>query len=219
MLAEFLNRNIMPLVHSEQIDANSTLLLWSLTETESELRALLGSPYNFEDLVYITHPQKVREWLASRLLLKYLAEKFGIYYEGTHKDEHGKAFLVNNDSHISLTHTAAYVAAVMHRHSPVGIDMEKMSEKLIRTARKFLSPAEEELGGSDIKRLCMYWSAKEALYKMYGKKKISFKEAIYIHPFSDEDQEVGGTLTDSPRIISARIRIFWLEDYCLAIAL
>lgn len=209
----------MPLVHSEKIEENSTLLLWKLIENETDLRNNLGSTYNYTDLNAITHPQKKREWLASRLLVKTLAEQFGIFYEGTHKDEHGKAFLVNNDSHISITHTADYVAAVINSYSPVGIDMEKTDEKLRRTAKKYLSDTEFTDARDNLSSLCVYWCAKEALYKLYGKKKISFKDSIYIHAFFEAENQVYGILTDDDRIINSRIHLRWFDTYCLAIAL
>ena len=211
----------MPLVHSEKIEENSTLLLWSLTESEPELRESLGSAYNFKDLESISHPQKIREWLASRLLIKTLAEQTGRFYEGTHKDKHGKAFLVNNDSHISITHTADYVAAVINPLTPVGIDMEKMSEKLQRTSRKFLSESEQTHAGDDLSALCIYWCAKEAIYKQYGKKKISFKNDITVQQFSAADKEISGTLRDEEEgiVVHSRIVLHWVENHCLAIAL
>ena len=211
----------MPLVHSGKIDENSTLLLWKLTESETELRKALGNMYNYSDLEAISHPQKIREWLASRILLKMLAEQFGIFYEGTHKDEHGKAFLINNNSHISLTHTLDYVAAVIKLSSAVGIDMEKMSDKLRRTARKFLSDAEFEHANNELSVLCIYWCAKEAIYKQYGKKKISFKNDITVQQFSAADKEISGTLRDEEEgiIVHSRIVLHWVENHCLAIAL
>ena len=211
----------MPLVHSEKIEENSTLLLWSLTESEPELRKSLGSAYNFKDLESISHPQKIREWLASRLLIKTLAEQTGRFYEGTHKDKHGKAFLVNNDSHISITHTADYVAAVINPLTPVGIDMEKMSEKLQRTSRKFLSESEQTHAGDDLSALCIYWCAKEAIYKLYGKKKISFKESIFIERFSSGAIQISASLTDpeEKRTVYSPVHLRWFGDYCLAIAI
>jgi 4'-phosphopantetheinyl transferase len=209
----------MPLVHSEKIDANTTLLLWHLTESEKELTETLGSVNNLDELALISHPQKIREWLASRLLIKKLVEEFGIVYEGLHKDEHGKAFLVNNGSHISLTHTADYVAAVINLTSSVGIDMEKKSDKLVRTARKFLSNGEYEHAGDDMTRLCIYWCAKEAVYKLYGKKKISFKDDIRILAFEADQYLISGTLSDDEKVITSQIQLLWIDDHCLAIAL
>ncbi|WP_031530389.1 4'-phosphopantetheinyl transferase family protein [Dyadobacter crusticola] len=209
----------MPLVHSEMIEETCTLLLWKLTETETELRENLGNRFNIEELNNISHPQKVREWLASRMLIKTLAERFGIAYVGLHKDEHGKAFLIDNESHISITHTSEFVAVAINPSAAVGIDMEKSDAKLQRTANKYLSPEEFAHAENDISRLSIYWCAKEALYKMYGKKKISFKEAIRIQPFSVEQVLAEGKLTDEDKIVSSRIHIRWFDGHCLAIAL
>jgi 4'-phosphopantetheinyl transferase len=210
----------MPLVHSEKIEETSTLLLWELTETESELHESLGFWYNLVDLDSISHPQKRREWMASRILIKILVEQFGLNYEGTHKDEHGKAFLVNNASHISITHTFDYVAAVINATAPVGIDMEKTDLKLQRTAGKFLSFPEFDHAGNQLEVLCMYWCAKEALYKRYGKKKISFKKSIFIKPFNKFQQTIEGILSDEDEDlkVKSQIHVRWFDDYCLAVS-
>ncbi|MCE7071533.1 4'-phosphopantetheinyl transferase superfamily protein [Dyadobacter sp. CY327] len=209
----------MPLVHSEMIEESSTLLLWELTETETELKETLGYAYNADELSAITHPQKLREWLASRLLIKIIAEQFDINYIGTYKDEHGKAFLIDNDSHISITHTNDFVAVAINPPAAVGIDMEKMDAKLQRTSKKYLSQPEFEHAGDEIALLCMYWCAKEALYKLYGKKKVSFKDSIYIEPFDKDALLLKGKLTDLGRDIEANITVRWFDQHCLAIAL
>lgn len=209
----------MPLVHSEMIEETCTLLLWKLTETETELRGMLGNSYITEELDAISHPQKVREWLASRLLIKTLAEQFGIAYVGLHKDEHGKAFLINNDSHISITHTFEFVAVALNPFAAVGIDMEKCDEKLQRTSSKYLSGPEFIHASNNISLLCMYWSAKEALYKLYGKKKISFKNSIRINPFSYSAEILDGYLTDDTLVLNSRVHLRWFDNHCLAIAL
>ncbi|TLU99066.1 4'-phosphopantetheinyl transferase family protein [Dyadobacter luticola] len=209
----------MPLVHSELIGETCTLLLWKLTETEVELREMLGKSYISQELDAISHPQKVREWLASRLLIKTLAEQFGIAYVGLHKDEHGKAFLIDNDSHISITHTFDFVAVALNPFAAVGIDMEKCDEKLQRTSSKYLSVPEFEHAANEIDTLCMYWCAKEALYKLYGKKKISFKDSIRISHFEKSDELLEGRLTDETLIVTSKIYVRWFDRHCLAISL
>lgn len=213
------NSITMPLVHSEKIEDSSTLLLWKLTETEAELQTALGNGFNQEELDKISHPQKKREWLASRMLIKTLAEQFGINYVGIHKDEHGKAFLIDNDSHISITHTAEFVAVAINPAAAVGIDMEKTDPKLQRTSKKYLSPPEYDHAQDEMDRLCMYWCAKEALYKLYGKKKISFRDSIFISPFQNVDILLRGQLTDEDLIVPSNIYVRWFDGHCLAIAL
>jgi len=209
----------MPLVHSEKIEETSTLLVWKLTETEAELQYNLGNGFNQQELGKISHPQKKREWLASRMLIKTLAEQFGINYVGIHKDEHGKAFLIDNDSHISITHTFDFVAVAINPAAAVGIDMEKVDPKLQRTSGKYLSPPEFAHANEEMSRLCMYWCAKEALYKLYGKKKISFKDSIFIEPFEEADIILKGKLTDEELEVRSNIYVRWFDSHCLAISL
>lgn len=209
----------MPLVHSEKIEETSTLLVWKLTETENELREMLDSHYNFGDLDTISHPQKKREWLASRLLIKILTEELGEIYKGTYKDDHGKVFLFHDNAHISITHTFDYVAAILDPSKPVGIDMEKLDAKLQRTAKKFLNEDELLHASDETDLLAMYWCSKEAIYKLYGKNRVSFKDDIRVVSFSSQDTVLTGWVNGGSEIVNSRFHMRWFEDYCLAIAI
>ncbi|HEV7350665.1 4'-phosphopantetheinyl transferase family protein [Telluribacter sp.] len=210
----------MPLHYSETLAGDCRILLWKLEENEDSLRALLPVTDDHTELATITHPQKRREWLAGRVLIKTLAEQqLTTSYKGMWKDEHGKPFLVDSTCPISITHTVDYVAGVLHEHRPVGIDMEKIHPKLIRTAPKYLSEAELAHAGEDVAKLCIYWCAKEALYKLHGRKKVSFKDAIAIESFEVTSTTLYGTLTEADLRVSARVHIRWVKDYCLAVAL
>ncbi|GAB2788221.1 hypothetical protein GCM10027275_36310 [Rhabdobacter roseus] len=208
----------MPLVHYEPLLQSGQLLLWKLDESTEELRTLYALPYNQEELRGISHPQKVREWLAGRLVIRQLAERAGINYQGLRKDEHGKPFLVGSSCPISVTHSLDYVAAVLHPDRPVGIDMEKKHEKLIRTSSKYLSEAELLQAGGDVAKLCMYWCAKEALFKLNGRQKVSFRDHIRIAPFEEDSLRLDGTLTDDGVVRSAALYVQWVGSYCLVIA-
>jgi 4'-phosphopantetheinyl transferase len=208
----------MPLVHSEKIEETSTLLVWNLTETENELSGMLDSPHNSFELNSISHPQKKREWMASRLLIKILTEEFGSIYKGTYKDDHGKVFLSQQDAHISITHTHDYVAAILDPVKPVGIDMEKLDPKLRRTAKKFLNDQELAHASDDLTLLAMYWCAKEAIYKLYGKTKVSFKDDIQVLSFSSADEELSGFIKAESLTVHSKFHLRWFGEYCLAIA-
>ena len=210
----------MPIVIEKQYSNESTLAVWKIEESHEVLQALLPSEILTDaELAGISHAQKQIEFFCSRLVIKYLADKLGIQYLGIKKDEFGKPYLVGSDWQFSLTHTADYVAVVMHKCQPLGIDMEKPSEKLLKIAHKFLSETERTDAASDLDKLCIYWSAKEALYKLYGKRKVIFIDNLLITPFGKHQQVINGRLKindidQTYQIIVEKIDQYYLVTVC-----
>ena len=128
------------------------------------------------ELATISHPVQRIEWLACRVAIRQLVEAEGMTYAGLQKDEFGKPHLVGSPGHISLSHTAGWAAAVLHRFRPVGIDVEPIREQFRRVVPRVLSASEIAHANNDPKRLAVYWCAKEALYKLYGKRQLAFRE-------------------------------------------
>jgi 4'-phosphopantetheinyl transferase len=78
------------------------------------------------------------------------------------------------------------VAALTDIRKSVGIDLEQIKKKLLKIGPRVLHPAElEDAGENEIKH-CLYWCAKEALVKVYGKKDLIFSEHLLIEPFKLE---------------------------------
>src|ERR1041385_8804798 len=169
----------MPLVRSEMTDEGSAWGLWQINETEEELsyEALESCP---EDIIA---PSKRKEFLAGRALVKTLAEKVGVSYTGIRYDEQGKPYLKDQSHEISLSHSSPYVAAQIHPTEAVGIDIEQPKEKLLRVAPRVLSSSEESDAGDDVVKHCVYWCAKEAMYKLYGKRGLHFNSQLNLDPF------------------------------------
>jgi phosphopantetheinyl transferase len=65
----------------------------------------------------------------------------------------------------------------------VGIDLEQPKEKLLKVAPRVLSNEELIDAGTDIVKHCIYWCAKEALYKLDGKGGLHFSTQLLIKPF------------------------------------
>lgn len=178
----------MPLTKIENIDHNSSWALWEINEPVAEL--LVQSTLSSQDdeaFRAIRHPKKSEELLAGRLAANALAVYLGIPYSGLYKDECNKPYLINSSFHISITHSHPYAAAVIHKYKPTGIDIEKPQPKLLKIAHKFLNPAELDDARSDIAKLCVYWCAKETLYKIYGRQKLLFRENLFVEPFVIDD--------------------------------
>lgn len=182
----------MALVHYEVINPDASWGVWQIDESEEELLNLL-QPSGSDKIHFdsIQHDRIRLESIASRMIVKALAERFGVEYQGIFKNKNGKPFLYNSPNHISYSHTERFAAAIIHRDRPCGIDMEHIQEKMLRVSSRFLSLPELENSEKDLEKICIYWCAKEAMYKLYNLKDAEFKGNLKILPF---DKQAKGIL-------------------------
>ncbi|MCA4896690.1 MAG: 4'-phosphopantetheinyl transferase superfamily protein [Cytophagales bacterium] len=174
----------MPLYKLKNTGTESAWGIWKVEESAEEL-AFTAFEEAPEGIIHLT---KRLEWLASRVLVRTLLEQNDLPYSGIHKDEFGKPFLRELTHHISLSHAYPYVAVQLDRYKSVGIDIEQPTEKLLRIAPRVLSLEELDNAGSDIRKHCVYWCAKEALYKVYGKRGLHFASQLLVEPFILEEK-------------------------------
>ncbi|HET9487057.1 MAG TPA: hypothetical protein VFO54_06470, partial [Chryseosolibacter sp.] len=99
--------------------------IWGYWKIEEDERSLaLEVP--FETIPHaLTNPLKRLEFIAGRVLIKTLLDTWETPFDGLTKDEFGKPFLAGSHMKISLSHSYPYVAAILHRHKNVGIDLEQ----------------------------------------------------------------------------------------------
>jgi 4'-phosphopantetheinyl transferase len=169
----------MPLLKIENTGSQSGWAIWLIEESEQEL-AFSSFEQCPEEII---SPQKRLEWLAGRALIKALVEENGLIYSGIHKDEFGKPFLRDLSHQISLSHSYPHVGAQLDLNQAVGIDLEQPKEKLLTIAHRVLSPIELSDAAKDLNKHCIYWCAKEAMYKIYGKKGLHFSHQLNVEPF------------------------------------
>lgn len=155
--------------------------LWHIRETEETLIAQIQDFETIPD--NIKHEQKRLEFCVGRVLAKTLLEKLGGSFEGIIKDEFGKPFFKNSTHQLSLSHSYPYVGALIHKSKSAGIDVEQIKGKLLKIAPRIMHPQELQDAGTDEIKHCIYWCAKEALVKIYGKKDLTFAENLVISPF------------------------------------
>ena len=172
----------MPQVKMQKLGKESGWALWYISETEEELSMAAGASCPEE----IINMQKRLEWLAGRALVKTLVELNGLSYSGIRKDEFGKPFLRELPHHISLSHSYPYVAGQIDLTHVVGIDVEQPKEKLLHIAHRIMNAEELKDAGTNITKHCIYWCAKETLYKIYGKRGLHFNEHLNLKPFELE---------------------------------
>jgi 4'-phosphopantetheinyl transferase EntD len=152
----------------------------------AELSLLCGDASLVEyALTHFKSESRRCEWLAARMLIRELrGDSAVVLYT-----PEGKPLLADASEHISISHTEGYVAVAFHKHSDVGVDIERRGEKILKLRRRFMSVAEEDaLDRADEQTsLLLHWSAKEAFYKIIGNRGGSFFENFLISPFRLSD--------------------------------
>lgn len=151
-----------------------------MTETLNELRALLpdsGDMYATELNVFKSDSRKT-EWLAVRVLLYTLTGKMLpiCYHPG------GKPYFADGKAHLSISHTGGYVAVIVSETNEVGIDIEKISERVHKVAHKFVRDDEclPEEPAQKTQALLLIWSAKETMFKCMNEEAVDFREHLHV---------------------------------------
>lgn len=137
-------------------------------------------PPHFEPYIaQLTHPKRLHEWVASRLLLEQISGKNIIEVSISAQ---GKPYFTNGGGFFSISHNVNTVAVVWHPHQEVGIDIETLRPQVLKIRQKFLSEREMNMiAPYDVKAHTAFWCAKEALYKLYGFKELQFNKDIILH--------------------------------------
>jgi len=181
----------MPLVKHIQINETCQLALWKITE---ELDDLLNdvslSHEELDRLNGFGSLARKKEFVTTRVLLKSLLGR-GIFIEN---NKHGKPSLINSDFDISISHSKNYVGVMVGLDHDLALDIEYLSDRVFRIAKRFLSEEELTAISESDKQLHIYqhWCAKECLIKLYGKKDVLLIKELKIHPFLPNQSKFSG---------------------------
>lgn len=192
----------MPLAYQKDIDPQTSFALWKIEEQASELTSQLQlKDHEKTYLETLINGKRNLHWLSTRVLLRTMINTED--YIDCKVDEHGKPYLANFPHFISLSHSFDYAAVMVSKNKPVGIDIELIKDKIERIAHKFMN--DEELSFIDprnkTEQLYACWCAKEAIYKLQGKKNVSFLHNIRLNPFVYHPQ---GVIKSSLELESSR---------------
>jgi len=207
----------MPVFFKKQINDNILIGVWKISESlEWLVSNIILDKEDSEIFNSFKTELRKKHWLTYRILLKELIDSksdIKILY-----DKSGKPHIKNSNYYISVSHSYEYVAAIVSRKVPAGIDIEKISQRIERIKNKFLSETELKDINENfrLKKLYAYWCAKEALYKLYGKRDLNFITNIKIVPFNFEQKgHINGELAGDSN--SKKYKLFYeqVNDYML----
>lgn len=173
----------MPVKYIEELSKDAIYGLWEITETEKELFDQIKlSDSELAHYKTFTNATRRVHWLSYRALLKHIlpSETLTLRY-----DAHGKLFVAENSFQLSVSHSGKYSAAITHRNKSVGIDIERIAQRIVHIKDRFLSEQEVLELPIDVTNaaLTAYWCAKEAIYKYYGNEGLDFRKNLRIEPF------------------------------------
>ncbi len=133
-------------------------------------------------------------------------------------EESGKPYLKGNEE-ISISHAYDRIAVLFStRAKNIGVDIEKVRDKIVKIKEKFLSPEElKELHDASLEKYTLYWAVKEAVYKAACIEGLAFAEEIAVEPFGGTEKSgtIKAAITKKGREKAFVLEYRILEDYVL----
>ncbi|MGJ8745554.1 4'-phosphopantetheinyl transferase family protein [Polaribacter sp.] len=202
----------MALYKTLTISNTTKVFIWKIEETIDELKTGISLTESNETRYNSMHSEIHQKGFLS---IRHLLKEVGLTDADLHYDEHGKPHLTNG-RYISITHSFEFTGIIFSYETPVGIDIEKQRDKILKIAFKF-TPIEEykTIANSEalISKLTIVWGAKESLYKIYGKQKLAFLHHIYIEDFKFADEKTTGEIRYNGEESSYNIQFLEFEGF------
>ncbi|MDX1650939.1 MAG: 4'-phosphopantetheinyl transferase superfamily protein [Brumimicrobium sp.] len=138
-------------------------------------------PEEKKRLIGFSHPDKRREYVATRVLRSMVFGNTSILYSSI------GAPYIEEEGFVSISHAHKVIGLAFCKTFPIGLDLEQVRPKVLKVVSKFLSESEMNLlNTNDVVEMTKAWSAKEALYKLAGKKGIHLSRELSLFKKSDE---------------------------------
>ncbi|MGJ8683838.1 MAG: 4'-phosphopantetheinyl transferase family protein [Nonlabens sp.] len=189
------------------------MYVWKISESEAWLRTGLDLSENSRNRLFTMSSELHRRGFLS---IRHLLREAGYTDQNLYYSEEGKPHL-DDDKYISITHSYEFTAIIISE-VPVGIDIEKLREKIQRIAPKFIGYEEEFVKEvqEPIESLTVIWGAKESMYKLYGKKGLGFKAHCYVEDFELDMQHTIARIVYENDNLKFDVYFHQLENFMMA---
>ena len=193
---------------------SNDLLLWKLSETETQLSNLLNISLSSKsklDLIKSSSQRKQFLGVQNLLNLHKIKNDMLSY------DDNGKPHLLNN-KFISISHSFDYCGVIVS-NVKVGLDIEKFRSKILNISKKFVS--ESDLGLiklNSVENVTKVWSIKEAVFKAFGHNKIDFKKNIIIKSVNEKFNKANVLIFKNEISENYSIEIYNFSEYICCVA-
>lgn len=168
------------------------------------------TPEETERFFSFKHLNRQQEFVATRVLRHQL-----IGFSHIHYNEHGAPY-IEDEGFISISHAPGIVGLAICRDFQIGLDIEPLRPKALLLKDKFLSEEEKYLFDTESElEMTKVWSAKEALYKLAGRKQLIFKTDLLLSKLSDELWE--GRIINPNAHLKIELNIFVKDEFVITV--
>ena len=208
----------MPLYKTITVTPTVKVYIWKIDELETELS---------KNIVLTPHCQKRMEGMKSEmhrkgfLSIRHLMAEAGYVDHDLFYDDAGKPHL-KDGRFISITHSNHFTGIIVADADDVGIDIEKLRDKILRIAYKF-TPIEEYRTLANtaaiVRKLTIVWGAKESLYKIYSTHGLSFMQHINVYDFSLGDYKTTAEILYKGKSTLYKVNFIEFEEFTCVYAI
>lgn len=136
------------------------------------------SRFPHRDVEGMTQERQLEHWCVDQVM-----HSLGLPDAPIHHNAEGKPHLPKQpERHLSIAHhtgpAGCWAAASIASH-PVGIDVEREREQILRIAPRYLDPNEAKALGGDLAGMTTVWAAKECMFKAFGPG-LDFREDLQV---------------------------------------
>lgn len=208
----------MPLFKTITVNKTTKVYIWKIDESFDELSKNIELTQKCQKRVNGMKSDLHRRGFMSvrHLLAEAGYTDFDLYYSDS-----GKPHL-KDGKHISITHSFTFSGIIVSDDIPVGIDIEKQRDKIVKIAHKF-TPIEEyrTIANHDalVQKLTIVWGAKESLYKIYNQEGLSFLKNIVVNDFSFDTKEIRASINYKNDIKHYKLNFTEFEEFTCVYAL
>lgn len=207
----------MPLYKTITINPATQIFIWKIEESFDYLSDGIELTEHCQNRVNSMKSDLHRRGFMS---IRHLLDEAGYNDFDLYYDESGKPHL-KDGNYISITHSHEF-AGIIIGEKPVGIDIEKQREKILKIAHKFTPLKEYRTLANDealIRKLTIVWGAKEAIYKIMGIPGLLFLHHIYVTDFDLDANNSTAKVNYQNHLSEFRLKFLEFEGFSCVYAL
>ncbi|SDE03679.1 4'-phosphopantetheinyl transferase family protein [Riemerella columbipharyngis] len=202
----------MPL-YKELSFGTTAILIWKHHKTD-DIPILEAVSLDDLDSKPIINPKKIIE----KKMIKAMLQSVLPNHQLKHYTD-GSPFVEIPSTHISISHSYPF-AVLAVSNKKIGVDIEKISDRILKLKDKFLSPEEKEWLSpkDDTEQLTEIWCIKESLYKIHPEKFWSLKKYYQVMPYTNKNTSpISCKVLNNGQTTHYNAKIEHIEDYILSV--